>query len=67
MLAMPPPPVERSTDLLTAQQVAYRLAVSVRTVWRMLERNELPKPVRYNRKLVRWRTRDIERYVEALQ
>jgi excisionase family DNA binding protein len=67
MLAMPSPPaVERGADLLTAQQVARRLAVSVRTVWRMLERDELPAPVRYNRKLVRWRTRDIEQYVESL-
>jgi excisionase family DNA binding protein len=66
MLPMPSAPVERSQDLLTAQQVAHRLSISVRTVWRMLERSELPQPVRYNRKLVRWRTRDIERYVEAL-
>ena len=31
----------------------------------MLERQELPQPIRYNRKLVRWRTRDIEAYVAA--
>ncbi len=67
MLTMPSPPVERSQDLLTAQQVAHRLSISVRTVWRMLERSELPQPVRYNRKLVRWRTMDIDQYVSSLR
>jgi excisionase family DNA binding protein len=66
MLATLPATTDRSKDLLTAQQVAHRLSVSVRTVWRLLERNELPQPVRYNRKLVRWRAMDIERYVECL-
>ncbi len=66
MLAMPSLTADRTTDLLTAQQVAHRLSISVRTVWRMLERSELPQPIRYNRKLVRWRTRDIDQYVEAL-
>jgi predicted DNA-binding transcriptional regulator AlpA len=54
-------------DLLSARQVAYRLSISVRTVWRMLERNQLPEPVRFNRKLVRWRALDIERFVAALE
>jgi excisionase family DNA binding protein len=66
MLTTAPPPSDISKDLLTAQQVAHRLSISVRTVWRLLERNELPQPVRYNRKLVRWRSRDIDRYVETL-
>ena len=54
-------------DLLSARQVAHRLSISVRTVWRMLERNQLPEPVRFNRKLVRWRALDIDRFVAALK
>ncbi len=53
-------------DLLTSQQVADRLAVSVRTLWRLLARGDLPQPIRYNRKLVRWKAADVERYLTAL-
>ncbi len=67
MLAMPFFTTERSKDLLSAHQVAHRLSISVRTVWRMLERNELPQPIRFNRKLVRWRAIDIDQYVAALK
>jgi excisionase family DNA binding protein len=51
--------------LLTAQEVAAMLRISVRTVWRMLRRQEMPQPIRYNRKLVRWRRAEVERFVEA--
>jgi len=53
-------------DLLTSQQVASRLSISVRTLWRLVKRGTFPQPVRYNRKLVRWKTVDVTRYVEAL-
>jgi excisionase family DNA binding protein len=53
----------RNVDLLTSKQVARRLSVSVRTIWRLLERGTLPQPIRYSRKLVRWRTVDIDRFV----
>jgi excisionase family DNA binding protein len=53
-------------DLLTSQQVAERLAVSVRTLWRLVARGDFPPPIRYNRKLVRWKTDEVDRYLEAL-
>ncbi len=53
-------------DLLTAQQVAGRLSISVRTLYRLLARGALPRPVRYNRKLVRWKSSDIDHYVASL-
>lgn len=31
--------------LLTVEQVAARLSVSVRTVWRMTERGDIPQPM----------------------
>jgi prophage regulatory protein len=53
-------------DLLTSQQVAERLAVSVRTLWRLVAAGKFPQPVRYNRKLVRWKNAEVARYIETL-
>jgi len=50
-------------DLLSAQQVAERLSISVRTVQRMVQRGELPPPIRYNRKLIRWPAVEIDAYL----
>jgi excisionase family DNA binding protein len=54
-------------DLLTPQEFANRLAVGMRTLWRMVERGEVPPPIRFNRKLVRWRMSDVAEYVEGLR
>ncbi len=53
--------------LMTADQVANRLAISTRTLWRMVKRGTLPTPLRYNKKLVRWLASDIYRAVVAFQ
>lgn len=55
-----------SPELLTSQQVAERLAVSVRTLWRLVAAGKFPQPVRYNRKLVRWKNVDVVRYIDTL-
>jgi excisionase family DNA binding protein len=54
-------------ELLTAGDVAFRLNVSERTVWRWVAAGKLPEPVRYSQRLIRWRACDIEAYVKALQ
>jgi excisionase family DNA binding protein len=60
----------RSADapalLLSSGQVARLLGVSLRTLWRMVKAGTLPSPVRYNRKLVRWKAAEVARYVESL-
>ena len=53
-------------DLLPSQQVADRLAGSVRTLWRLVAAGKVPQPVRYNRKLVRWKTADVTHYIASL-
>ena len=53
-------------ELLTAEAVADILNVSIRTIWRMIERGQLPEPVRFNRKLVRWRRADVTAWVAGL-
>ena len=61
-----PPELPPVHDLMTAQEVADRLSFSVRTVYRLVARGVLPKPVRFNRKLVRWKKSDIDRYLASL-
>jgi len=56
-----------SKDLLTAQQVAARLSISPRTLYRMIARGQFPAPIRYTRKLVRWPARDLEEFLDALR
>lgn len=46
--------------MLTSKQVAARMDISVRTLWRLLAANKIPQPVRFNRKLVRWRLSDLK-------
>src|SRR5262245_43581815 len=53
-------------ELLTSHQVACRLSLSVRTLWRLVRAGKFPQPIRYNRKLVRWKTADVARYIAEL-
>jgi excisionase family DNA binding protein len=52
--------------MLTPADVAEQLCVSIRTVWRMVERGDIPPPIRWSRKLVRWHAEAIERYLAEL-
>ncbi len=54
-------------DLLTTRDMAFRLNVSARTVWRWVAQGRLPEPIRYSSRMVRWRARDLEAYVLALR
>jgi predicted DNA-binding transcriptional regulator AlpA len=56
---------EPGKDLLTARDVACRLSIGVRTLWRLVAQKRLPQPIRYTRKLVRWKTMDIDRYIQS--
>ena len=49
--------------LLTSREVCKRCSINIRTLYRMVERGDFPEPVRYNRKLVRWRMVDVERAI----
>lgn len=53
-----------SPPLLTADQLAAWLQVSVRSLWRMRSAGDVPAPVRI-RGAVRWRAADIEGWLAA--
>ncbi len=55
-----------SPDLLTVREVARRLSISERTVWRWTALGVLPLPVHPHTRSTRWRAADIERYLESL-
>ncbi len=58
--------VQGKPELLTSAQVAARLSMSVRTLWRLVALGKFPQPIHYNRKLVRWKAEDIEQYMRDL-
>ena len=57
---------EGEPDLLSAEQVAGRLGVSVRSVWRMSSAGEIPAPIKI-RGQTRWRSADLTAMIELSQ
>ena len=55
---------EPSLLLLSAQNLAKRLAISVRTLWRLRTSGKMPKPVKLGG-TVRWRAEEIDAWVQA--
>jgi len=60
-------PLQIDKDLLTPREVAGRMSIAMRTLWRMVELNRFPQPVRFTRKLVRWKARDVDAYISKLR
>jgi len=58
------PPAQTSPLLLSVRTLAKRLGLSVRTLWRLRSGGKLPPPVRLGG-AVRWRTADIDAWVDA--
>ena len=54
-------------EILTADQVAEMLQVSRRTFDRMVAAGEFPRPMRRNRKWIRWTQADLEAYFQKLR
>ena len=61
---MRPNPLD-DLNLLTVKQVARRLAVSVRSVWRHVRSGWLPPPFYPTPRAPRWRLADLERFLKA--
>ena len=50
-------------QLLKAREVAEVLAISMPTLWRYVKLERIPQPIRLGPRVLRWRLRDIERFV----
>jgi excisionase family DNA binding protein len=59
-------PSSTPVGLLTPAEVAVRLRISLRKLWRLVSARELPPPVHVGRRGTRWREADIVRYIESL-
>ena len=53
-----------STELLNVGGLARALKISVRQVWKMLSRGDLPAPIKLGRS-VRWRSVEIAQWLDA--
>jgi excisionase family DNA binding protein len=55
---------ESAPLMMTAEELADTLCISLRQVWRLKAKGDLPKPVTIGRN-VRWRRSDILQWIEA--
>jgi predicted DNA-binding transcriptional regulator AlpA len=66
---MPPRSIASSPlnkDLLSSHEVADRFSIAHRTLWKMVARGQFPQPIRFNSRLVRLKTRDLQAYLDSM-
>jgi prophage regulatory protein len=54
-------------ELLSVKEVAVRLSIAPRTVWRWASQGRLPRPLRLSPGCVRWWSGDVDRFLDALE
>lgn len=55
-----------ASGLLTRDQLAMELGVSVNTLRSLVRNGEIPHPIRLGKRLLRWRRADVERALTKL-
>ena len=50
--------------VINVREVAELLGVNTRTIWRLCQRNELPRPIRLGPRILRWRLVDIREHLD---
>lgn len=50
--------------LVTVREVAELLGVNARTVWRMAQTGDIPAPIRFGERVVRWRLSDLREHLD---
>ena len=59
--------LENENRLLTVKNLADILKISERTIYNKVSDGSFPvKPIRIGRRLLRWRSSDIDRYLKSL-
>ncbi len=51
-------------EMLTAKEVAGRLRIGVRTLYRLVRAGVVPKPIRLSRKILLWPEGEIDRFLK---
>ena len=51
--------------IIRKQELTKILNVSSQTIWRMQKRGELPSRIQISKRVVGWRLRDIEEFIET--
>lgn len=66
MATQPLPAADPQPNLLTSQDIADLLKVSVRTVERLIKRGDLPNPdLRLSRNMMRWKPETIRDWLAS--
>ncbi|MAI73166.1 MAG: hypothetical protein CMM01_19980 [Rhodopirellula sp.] len=53
------------STLMTAQQLSEVFGVHTNTIWRWVDQDRFPKPVRVSRKIVRFRAEDVQEFLRT--
>ncbi|EGR3003016.1 transcriptional regulator [Vibrio parahaemolyticus] len=64
-IAQVPVEILSTIKLIRQSELAMLLGVSSTTLWRMRQDDSFPKPVSIRSRLIGWRIRDIENWLEA--
>ena len=59
-------PTNPPVTLLNARAVSVRVALHRQRIYEMMSRDEFPKPIRIGPKMIRWRSDDIDTWIERL-
>ncbi len=59
-------PPAKSQSLLRVGEVARRVGMSPRHIWRLVKMNRFPQPIQFGRRCKRWSTDDIDAYIRDL-
>ena len=54
-------------EYVTAEDIAEILRISIRTVYRLRARGDLPQPIEVSKNIVRWLSSDIREYLAGLK
>jgi len=52
-------------EWVSPKELARRLGISRRSVFRLVSAGKLPEPVRLTARMVRWRWEDVERFLSS--
>lgn len=58
--------IQRPTDLLSPKEVCEYLGISRRSLTRYVDTGNVPQPIRFNARMLRWRRKDLDATLERI-